>query len=134
VLTPTYHVFDLYQAHQGAQGLRLTIEAPALPVAHGGQRASLPGLTGSASVKNALLTLSFVNPHASLPLDVGVEIVGASPRVAQAAVLSHEDLAAHNTFDEPDNLRPREEEIAVPGDDWVYTCPPASVNVLRIPT
>ena len=132
VLTPTYHVFDLYQAHQGAQSVRLSIEAPPLPVAHGDQRASLPGLTGSASVKNGLLTLSLVNPHASLPLDVSIRIVDASPRVAQVAVLAHADLAAHNSFDDPDNLRPRDEEIAVAGNDWVYTCPPASVNVLQV--
>jgi len=28
VLTPTYHVFDLYQPHQGGRSVRVAFEAP----------------------------------------------------------------------------------------------------------
>lgn len=129
VLTPTYHVFDLYQHHQGGRSVPLSIEAPTLPVAVGDQRGSLPALMGSASVKDTTLTISLVNPHATLPLDVSIDL-GVRPRSAQASVLTHDDLAAHNTFDAPDTLRPAERELTI-GPDLIYECPPASVNVLR---
>ena len=35
LLTPTYHVFDLYQPHQGATALRTTVESPDVPFAVG---------------------------------------------------------------------------------------------------
>jgi alpha-N-arabinofuranosidase len=130
VLTPTYHVFDLYQAHQGARAVRVSVEAPSLPVAAGDQRASLPGLMASASAKDQLLTLSFVNPHATFPVDVTIELP-AAPREVRASVLTHEDLASHNNFDEPENLRPSHRPLSVSGE-WIYECPPASVNVLSV--
>jgi alpha-N-arabinofuranosidase len=130
VLTPTYHLFDLYQHHQGARSLRVSVEAAALPVALGDQRATLPGLMASASEKDGVVTLSFVNPHATFPLEVRIE-PGASPREVRASILAHDDLAAHNTFDEPETLRPRGVELT-PGAEWVYECPPASVNVLQL--
>ena len=35
LLTPTYHVFDLYQPHQGGQSLRTVFDAPAVTFAVG---------------------------------------------------------------------------------------------------
>jgi alpha-N-arabinofuranosidase len=84
----------------------------------------------SASEKDGVVTLSFVNPHATFPLEVRIE-PGASPREVRASILAHDDLAAHNTFDEPETLRPRGVELT-PGAEWVYECPPASVNVLQL--
>jgi alpha-N-arabinofuranosidase len=130
VVTPTYHVFDLYQVHQGAQALVTTVEAPALPVALGDQRASLAGLMGSASMKDGVLTLSFVNPHASFPLEVEIGLPSA-PREVSGSVLRHEDLAAHNTFEEPGVVTPVAlNEGCLRGN--IYVAPPASVNVLRV--
>ena len=52
VLTPTYHVFDLYQPHQGGTSVRTEFEAPAVSLrALANERRRCPGLTGSASVR-----------------------------------------------------------------------------------
>jgi alpha-N-arabinofuranosidase len=130
IVTPTYHVFDLYQVHQRARAVRVSVEAPALPVAVGGERASLAGLMGSASTKDGVLTISFVNPHASFPLEVEIDFPSA-PREVSGWVLAHEELAAHNTFDEPEVVAPVPlREGCLRGN--TYTAPPASVNVLRV--
>ena len=126
VVTPTYHVFDLYQFHQGATSLRLSVESASLPVRVGDERGSLAGLMGSASVKDGVLTVSLVNPHATFPLEVELS-EPLSGDGAWGFVLSNDDLAAHNTFDEPHNLEPR----AADPEGAVYVCPPASINVLR---
>jgi alpha-N-arabinofuranosidase len=129
IVTPTYHVFDAYQVHQGAQALAVTVEAPPLPVALGDQRASLAGLMGSASTKGGVLTLSFVNPHASFPLEVDIGLPSA-PRDVTGSVLTHEDLAAHNTFGEPGVVTPVAlDEGCLRAN--TYVAPPASVNVIR---
>ena len=46
---------------------------------------------------------------------------GVAGRCARCACLPHDDLTAHNTFDEPDVLRPRDEQ------------PDLSSGILRIP-
>ncbi len=75
VLTPTYHVFDLYRAHGGGRSLRTLFEAEEITFGEGGE-GRLPGLCGSASLHDGVLTLSVVNPHAAEPREAVVELRG----------------------------------------------------------
>ena len=126
--TPTYHVFELYRSHQGARSLPTEITAPTIFFASGDQKRQLPGLAGSASLKSDLLTLSVVNPHASLPIEAELDLGGARLQGAAVSVLTHEDLTAHNTFESRQNLWPRTSA-------WEHSdrqsFPPASVTVIR---
>jgi alpha-N-arabinofuranosidase len=133
LLTPTYHVFDLYQSHQGGQSVRTTIEAPDVSFVVGSERRKMPGLLGSASVRDGVLTLSVVNPHATLPAEATIEIGGASLREAELSVLTHDDLTAHNTFDEPEALAPTTSRLEAFGSGTRHVFPPASVTVMRGP-
>ena len=128
ILTPTYHVFELYRSHQGARRLRASFDAPAVSFAVDDQTRQLPGLAGSASVKADLLTLSVVNSHDSLPIEVQIDLSGAELREATISVLTHPDLTAHNTFDAPQTLRPQTQPWE-PADR--HTFPAASVTVIR---
>jgi alpha-L-arabinofuranosidase len=46
--------------------------------------------------------------------------------------LSHDDIHAHNTFDAPENLRPRTELMALNGREFRHHFSPASVTVFKI--
>jgi alpha-N-arabinofuranosidase len=132
IVTPTYHVFHLFQPHQGATALRTTIESPDVSFAVENERRTMPALTASASVKGDALTLSLTNAHATLPQEVDLELRGGgSMSEAQVHVLTHEDLAAHNTFEEPDVVRPRAQQVDV--THRVLRVPPASVFVVNLP-
>ena len=133
VLTPTYHVFEMYQSHQGGRAVRATFEAPPISYAAGEQRRQLHGLSGSASMKDGVLTLSVVNPHATLPVDAAVELRGArSWGEPNVRVLAHDDdITAHNTFEDPDAVEPTERHVQ-PGAEWVNEFPPASVTTIRL--
>ena len=50
ILTPTYHVFDMYAAHQGGQSLRTNVSASPLKYTSNGKPATMRGLNGSASL------------------------------------------------------------------------------------
>jgi alpha-N-arabinofuranosidase len=131
ITTPTYHVFELYRSHQGGRNLDCEIEADPIHFAVGDEKRTLPGLAGSASIKTGLLTLSVVNPHATLSVEASLDFGGAALNDATVSVLAHTDLAAHNTFDSPATLRPQ----VIP---WTpasrFTFAPASVTVLRART
>jgi alpha-N-arabinofuranosidase len=128
ITTPTYHVFEMYRSHQGARTVRAFFEAPAISFAAGDEKRQLPGLAGSASLKADLLTLSVVNPHATLPAEASIDLSDSKAREGELTVLTHQDLAAHNTFDSPHILRPTTGRWE-PSDRHVF--PPASVSVLR---
>jgi alpha-N-arabinofuranosidase len=130
ITTPTYHVFEMYQHHQGGTSLRLEIEAREVSFVAGDQRATLAGLSGSASVKNGKLTLSIVNPHAALPVDAAIFLAGGSMRSDIAtSVLHTDDLAQCNTFEQPDAVIPHRIHGNV-DHRWHHTFQPASVSVI----
>lgn len=131
VLTPTYHVFDLYQHHHGATSLRIEIDAPPIAFPMDGQRQSLPGLMGSASVSRDVLTLSIVNPHVDLPAEATIDLRGLKARPLRRSQLTADDIAAHNSFDDPTSIRPITVEMH-PDEYSPFTFPPASVTVLQM--
>ncbi|HEY2584519.1 MAG TPA: alpha-L-arabinofuranosidase C-terminal domain-containing protein, partial [Tepidisphaeraceae bacterium] len=128
LLTPTYHVFELYRSHQGARSLPTTFEAPPIAFAAGDEKRQMAGLAGSASLKSDLLTLSVVNPNATLPAEAELDLGGATLQDAMVSVLTHADLTAHNTFESPQTLRPTVGPFEA-GDRHVFA--PASVTVIR---
>ncbi len=103
--TPTYHVFDLYRPHQGAQAVRALFDAPEVTLADAGEELRLFGLAGSASLRGDTLTLTVVNPRVGAPVEATINLRGdAGVREATETVLTHADIRAHNTFDAPDTV------------------------------
>src|SRR5207249_4978504 len=79
LVTPTYHVFALYAAHQGAQAVRTVLSAPPVSWVDGQQRErALWGLNGSASLQRDALTLTVTNPHLTEPRDAEIAVRGAA--------------------------------------------------------
>ncbi|HEY7115606.1 MAG TPA: alpha-L-arabinofuranosidase C-terminal domain-containing protein [Tepidisphaeraceae bacterium] len=131
VLTPTYHVFDLYQAHQGGRSLRMEIESPTISFADGDQKDLIPALAGSASIRGSALTMTITNVHARLPIEAEVDLRGLTPREIASTLLAHEDLHAHNTFEQPEALVPAAGPAA-PDALSRWTFAPASVTRLTM--
>ena len=130
--TPTYHVYDMYQSHQGGTSVRASFEADEITFSSDGKEQQLFGLNGSASIKDGVLTLSVVNPHASQPVEASVQLRGGVASTASVTTLVSDDLHAHNTFEQPDALVPETRAVRLDGERWSYTFPPASVTVMRI--
>ena len=98
-----------------------------------GRPAKLWGLQGSASLSGKLLTLTAVNPNAKAPREAEIAVRGARVTAAQARVLSSNDIRAHNSFQNPRALEPRDEQVTVgAGGRLVYRFAPASVTRLQL--
>jgi alpha-N-arabinofuranosidase len=118
--TPNYHVFDMYKEHQNAQAVRAVFGAP-------GARKKAPGLTGSASLKGKTLILTCGHNHHDKPHAVEISVPGASISSAKVEVLAGDTLQAHNTFAQPDAVKPRPGTASVSGSVIRMDLPPASV-------
>jgi len=127
LFTPTYHVFDLYQHHQGGKSVRVEAESPEVSFVVADQRRQMAVVSASASVMNNRVTLSVVNRHASLPMEVEISFCGGRVNHLSGRILCDAEITAHNTFEEPDRVVPRRIEVSLPR----WSVPPASVSVLR---
>jgi alpha-N-arabinofuranosidase len=131
IATPTFHVFELYGQHVGGDAVRTIVSAPRLSYQRVDAAGSLWGLDGSASIKDTTLTLTVVNPHISEPREAEIAVRGASLGTAKAVTLAAADIHAHNTFEQPAAVAPREDTVApARGGALVHRFPPASVTRL----
>jgi alpha-N-arabinofuranosidase len=138
ILTPNYHVFEMYMPHAGATAVRTEFISPRVKFTRlDAARKETPvdfwGLNGSASINGKTVTLTVVNPDTKNVREADININGATIASASARVLSSTDIHARNTFDDPNGLVPRDEPVTVPrGGRLVYRFAPASVTRLQL--
>jgi alpha-N-arabinofuranosidase len=104
LLTPTYHVFDLYAAHQDATLVPVDVQSERYQ--HAGY--SVPAISASASVSDEgklHLTASNANPHKDIA--VSVFIRGLKGCAVEGRALHAAAMNAHNTFEQPDVVKPQ---------------------------
>lgn len=131
--TPTFHVFEMYTAHQGAQSLKTVCSAPRPSYTRNGQPASIRGLSESASLSDRRLVLTVTNPDAVQARLAEIAIRGASAKAITATVLAAKDIHAHNSFAEPHSVQPMETTVATQsGGSFIHEFAPASVTRFEI--
>jgi alpha-N-arabinofuranosidase len=130
--TPVFNVFELYAAHQGGTALRAEFSAPEVRYDRDGKPASFSGLKGSASLKDKTLTLTAVNPDVSQPRETEIVLRGATAASAKAWMVAESDIHAHNTLDQPDQVKTRTAEVRLRTGSLSFTFPPASVVKIEV--
>ena len=130
LLTPTYHVFEMYKVHQGATLIPVELTAPEYKVGE----ASVPTLNASASRDAAgVLHLSLVNLDPNRAAQVSLKINGASPAKMTGRVLTAAAMNATNTFERPDMVKPAPfTDFKTQGGVTTLSLPPKSVVVLEL--
>ena len=132
VVTPVGHVFAMFAAHQGGQGLRTIFSAPTIDYDRDGKPASFWGLRGSASLHDKELTVTVVNPSVSDARDAEIVIRGATVKSGSATVLTNSDPHAHNTFAQKNVVVPETKDVEIKGAALNYVFAPASVTKLSL--
>ncbi len=133
VVTPTYHVFAMYAAHQGAQSVRTVATAPTVAWKTAKDEArTLRGLGASASVRDRALTLTVTNPHLTDAVEAEIALRGGRVASVRTTTLATRDVHDHNTFDAPHAVEPGEADVPITGAPVVYRFPAASVTKLAI--
>jgi alpha-N-arabinofuranosidase len=103
LLTPTYHVFDMYTVFQGATQLPLTLDVPTYVL---GQK-SVPGVSASAARgTDGAVHVSLVNLNPNAGTRVTIRLTGVSGSRVSGRVLTAPAMNAHNTFDAPNTIMP----------------------------
>ncbi|MFN0121677.1 MAG: alpha-N-arabinofuranosidase [Blastocatellia bacterium] len=132
ITTPTGHVFEMYAAHQGAQSLRTEVMSARLPYMRNGRPATMRGLNGSASQRDKTVTLTVTNPDFQNTQETEIAMRGATVKDVQVTTLTHSDIHAHNSFDNPAVIQPQPGKATVSAGSVRCTFAPASVTRLQI--
>ena len=130
VLTPTYHVFEMFRVHQGATSLPIELNTPYLAQAG----PNIPTVSASASRDaNGRIHLSLVNTNPDGPVTVACTVDGADPKPANGRVLTAPAMNSHNTFDAPHAVEPRPfTDVTAAGSRLSIVLPAMSVVVLEL--
>jgi alpha-N-arabinofuranosidase len=130
VLTPTYHVFDMYKVHQDATLLPSELDC----VKYEFGKDSIPAISASASKdKDGKIHITLCNLDPNKSQNMTCELRGFSPKTVTGRILTSDDMTAHNTFDKPETVKPAEfNDAKIEGNGMTTVMPPKSVVLLEI--
>ena len=127
VLTPTYHVFEMYNVHQDAEYLASDCISAKTKC---DRKIAVPEVDVTASRKDGVVNISLVNTSLkySRKVLVSFDSVKAFTKVASARVLNSADVRDFNDFDHPESVKPAEfKDYKFTKAGLEVTLPPCSI-------
>jgi alpha-N-arabinofuranosidase len=130
LLTPTYHVFEMYKVHHDATRLPVQLLSPDYEF----DGRSIPALSMSASRnEEGTVHVSIVNAHATEAVALDCDLAGIEASTVTGRILTADELDAHNTFDEPERVKPAPfDSVSLQDGKLVGEIPPRAVVVLSL--
>lgn len=130
ILTPTYHVFEMYKVHQDATFLTTELESP--DYQYNGQK--IPAVDATASRDTARrIHLSIVNSDPHREAQVSCRLAGVTLKAVSGRILTADTMQARNTFEKADAVRPAAfSGFKTENDALTVDLPAKSIVVLEI--
>ncbi len=131
IKTPTYYVFHMYRHHQGAN--LISSELTGVEDIGMGEW-YVPQVTESVSEKDGIITITLNNLSATDCLEMDVQFTGDRDyEVVEANVVTHQDMHAYNTFEEPDRVKEETfDDYTLEGGRMKLKLPACSVMEIRV--
>jgi alpha-N-arabinofuranosidase len=130
ILTPTYHVLEMYNVHQGAVMLPLEISSNDYAL----DNKSLKAVSASASRDRAgTVHISLTNIDAKNAQDISIDLGGLPLKSVTGRILRSEKLQDHNSFDNAGKIKPAVfNGASISGSTLTLKMPAFSVVVLEL--
>jgi alpha-N-arabinofuranosidase len=130
ILTPTYHVFEFYTVHHDATLLPISLEGGRYE--HDGE--AIPAVSASASRdQDGKIHLTLANLDPNEGRTITTQLRGADVSQVTGRILTASAMNAHNTFAEPEAVRPASFDGArFASGTLTVELPPKSIVVLEI--
>jgi alpha-L-arabinofuranosidase len=130
ILTPTYHVMEMYKVHQDA--LLVPIQIIANDFVMGNNR--LQAVSASASKdKSGKIHISLINIDNTKDQEIEIDLKDSKAKQVTGRILTSSKVQDHNTFDNPTNVVPKTyNEASISKGTLKVSMPPNSVIVLEL--
>ena len=138
VLTPTYHVFQMYKDFQEATYLPMDVKTDSIDVEgdhmYQMKAGKIPAVSLSAARKtDGTIVVSLVNPSLDKAQQVEFTLEGASPKTASGSILSGKNMTDYNDFDNPGRIRPTLfKDVKIKKNNVRLTVPAKSIIVVTL--
>ncbi|WP_226667933.1 alpha-N-arabinofuranosidase [Metabacillus litoralis] len=132
ILTPTYHVFDMYKVHQDAT--LLSVDATVGTYKYNDQEVEQVSVSASKD-KEGKVNISLYNIDHKESSTITLQLRGLKEEISgiTGTILTADTIDAHNSFEQPDLVTTTEfTEFKIENDQLVVTLPPMSVVLLTI--
>jgi alpha-N-arabinofuranosidase len=107
LLTPTYHIFDMYKVHHDATMLPIELKTPL----YSNKGRSMDAISASASRdKDGKIHVSLVNldPNNSIEVNCDLKGLDSKAKFVSANIVTADKIDSHNTFDNPNTVELKE--------------------------
>jgi len=130
ILTPTYHVMEMYNVHQEA--VMIPIQITSEDYTMGDKK--LQAVSASASKdKSGKIHVSLVNIHATKEQTISINLGNIGLKKVSGRILASSNIQDYNTFEKPTTVNPAIFDKAIlNGNELKLTIPPFSVVVLAL--
>jgi alpha-L-arabinofuranosidase len=130
ILTPTYHVMEMYTVHQDATYIPLTLQSSDYTMGND----KLPAVSVSASKDKAgLVHISLVNIDLDKAQDLTIDLTKYNLTSVTGRILASSRIQDHNTFEDPGKIKPAAfTSASLKGNILSVKLPPFSVVVLAL--
>ena len=130
ILTPTYHVMEMYKVHMNAQlvPLQLICNDFVRDDKH------IPAVSASCSIDDSKkMHISLTNIDNNNDQKVEIDLNGYKAKNVKGRILTSDKIQNHNSFDNPDFVKPQQfTDASLSGEKLVVNLPPISVIVLEL--
>lgn len=131
VLTPTYHVFNMFKVHQGARYIPSDAECGTIVSCEGKMVSDFNCCVSRDDA--GVVHVSMANPRLDRDVAVELDFDGLKPGSVSGQILRADRVQAHNDFDHPTDVAPAPfKGSKASGRKIKLTLPAASVVVLEI--
>lgn len=130
ILTPTYHVFEMFKVHQDA--MMMPIELHSGKYSYDGEE--VPQISVSASIDaDGKMNITLCNTDPRNAAEVACNIGGYAGKQVSGRVLTASSMNSHNTFEKPDQVKAVPFTSVQLNEGGLYAeIPPMSVVVLTL--
>lgn len=129
VLTPTYHVFEMYKNHQDATHLPLEIQVDTKEI----RNRQIDLINCSASSKDGAVYLTIANIDLDKDRKLEIDLEDAKLNKLKGRILTSKDITDHNTFEKPNTVKPEEfKDAKVSKGKLTLTIPAKSILALEV--
>jgi alpha-N-arabinofuranosidase len=130
LLTPTYHAYKMYVPFQDATSLPVSL---ANNTVYGENGKAVPGISASAArAKDGKVYVALVNTNPREATDVTLNVAGQNVGTVRGQVLTADAMDAHNTFQNPQAIKPAPFSAAATGGKLTVKVPAKAVMVFAV--
>ncbi|GHU73144.1 alpha-N-arabinofuranosidase [Bacteroidia bacterium] len=103
LLTPTYHVFEMYKVHQDATYLPLDITTETREI----RGRNVQNVSVSASKKGDAINITLANIDLEKAQEITIDLSDYKVKNVSGRILTSKQITGHNTFENPDLVKPQ---------------------------